>query len=86
MDFVVIKREKRCGLPGEQLKDFVMYYAGYECESWSQSGPIFNRTITPKAVFSEAIADAIVKQLTEMGHKVQKEPRYKRPPSYAKAS
>lgn len=72
MEFVVTKREKRPDLP-----DVVYYYAGYECESWAKSGAIFNKTITPKAVFSEAVADAAVRQLLQMGIKVQKEPRYK---------
>lgn len=81
MDFVVTRREKRPG-----LSDMVYYYAGYECESWAKSGPIWNVTITPYAKFKESVADMIVKQLTEMGHEVQKEPRYKRPPSYAQAS
>lgn len=73
MEFVVTKKVKRGDLP-----DLVYYYAGYQCESWADSGPIFNRTITPNAVFSEAIADAAVRQLMQMGHQVQKEPRYKR--------
>lgn len=80
MEFVVTRRQKREGLP-----DDVFYYAGYQCESWSNSGPIFNRTVTPNAVFTEEVADMAVKQLTQMGHEVQKEPRYKRP-SRAQAS
>lgn len=86
MEFVVTKHEKQCGLPGEPLKDFVTYYAGYVCESWAESGPIFNRTITRNAVFSEVVADQLVKQLTEMGHQVQKERRYKRFHPHAKTS
>lgn len=80
MEFVVTKRERRADLP-----DMVYYYAGYDAESWAISGPIFNRTITPRAVFNEVTADAIVKQLTELGHAVKKEPRWKRP-RHAQAS
>jgi len=66
MEYVVTKKET--------IKDITveLYYAGYQAESWSDCGPIFNRTITHKARFDEKTADMAVKQLTEMGYEVSK--------------
>lgn len=53
------------------------YYAGYVSE-WSpdafmDSGPVWNRTITSYAKLSDSMADAAIKQLTQMGYVVEKE-------------
>jgi len=53
------------------------YYAGYVSEwspkSFMESGPVWNRTITQYAKQDEPIADAAMKQLTEMGYAVEKQ-------------
>lgn len=55
------------------IRDLKHYYAGYQAESFVDSGPIFNKTCTAKARFDEATADAAVRQLTHMGYSVTKE-------------
>lgn len=66
MEYVVTKKETNKGI------EIVLYYAGYQAASFSDCGPIFNRTITAKSRFSEQIADLAIKQLTEMGYEVSK--------------
>lgn len=65
MEFVVVQRE---GISGDRFR----YYAGYRYNSLTDCGPVFNQTITRDAVFSEPIADAVVKQLSQLGYAVEK--------------
>lgn len=67
MEFVVVQRENVSG------KDYFRYYAGYRYNSLTDCGPVFNKTITRDAVFSEPIADAVVRQLTQLGYEVEKQ-------------
>ena len=71
MSFVIVKVEKD-GVPPGPVREVLTYYAGYECESFSKSGPIFNKTVTPRARLDERTADAVMKQLTELGCVVEK--------------
>lgn len=72
----VIEPEKI--VEGLKIPKRVEYYAGYQCESWADSGVLWNRTITSYCKFLEPVADQAVRQLTEKGYTVEKVPLIER--------
>jgi len=73
MFFVVYRvTEPAKVIEGFKSPERVEYYAGYQCENWSDSGVLWNRTINSYCRFLEPVADQAVKQLTQMGYTVFK--------------
>lgn len=69
MSFVLSKPDET-----DKLGKRKLYYAGYQCENFSNSGVIWLRTARGKNVrFDERTADAVVRQLEQMGIRVNKE-------------